>query len=381
MSGGPLRVLHVIEAMDQGGAESLVVEHARHAGPGIEVLVCALNRGGSALEAARAAGARVSVLSGRGRLDRVLRLARFMRDERVAVVNGHNPTGGLVAALAARRAGLRAVVRTEHSLHYPGRHSRFYPLLERAATALTRRVLCVCETVRESHASRFPRAARRFVTVRNGVSATVAAQPRTAVRAALGLGPEERVAVTVGSLTPQKAQHVLLEAFARVGADLPASRLLIVGEGPLRSTLEARRDALGLSERAWFLGAREDVGDLLAAADVFTLSSRREGLPVTLLEAMRAGCASVVTRAGGCAEAVTEGITGRLVPVDDAPALGVAVAGLLADPEGCARMGREACVRWAREFTAERMVEETEAVYAEALGEAGGGRTGAGARG
>jgi glycosyltransferase involved in cell wall biosynthesis len=380
MSGDTLRVLHVIEAMDQGGAESLVVEHVRHAGPGVEVLVCALNRGGPALEAARAAGAGVFVLAGRGRLARIGRLARLLREEGVEVVNGHNPTGGLVAALAARRAGLHAVLRTEHSLHYPGRHSRLYPLLERVATALTRRVVCVCETVRESHASRFPRAARRFVTVRNGVSAASPARPRAAVRAALGLGPEERVAVTVGSLTPQKAQHVLLEAFARVSADLPASRLLVVGEGPLRSTLEARRDALGLGERVWFLGARTDVGDLLTAADVFTLSSRREGLPVTLLEAMRGGCAAVVTRAGGCAEAVVEGTTGRLVPVDAAPALGAALAALLADPEGCARMGREASARWAREFTAERMVRETEAVYAAALGETRGGRAGAGAR-
>jgi glycosyltransferase involved in cell wall biosynthesis len=374
MSGQTLRVLHVIEAMDCGGGQSVVVEHARHAGPGVEVLVCALNRGGPALEAARAAGARTFVLQGRSRLARMGRLAGLLRKEAVTVVNGHNPTAGMAAALAARLAGVHAVLRTEHSLHYAGRRSAAWPVLGQVATAFTTNVVCVCETVRESHVKRFPRAARRFVTVRNGISAAPAARPRAQVRATLGLGPQERVALTVGSLTPQKAQHVLLEAFARVAVDVPGSCLLIAGEGPLRSTLEARRDALGLAESVRFLGAREDVDDLLAAADVFTLSSRREGLPVTLLEAMRAGRAAVVTRAGGCAEAVTEGISGALVPVDDAPALGAALGALLADPGRCVRLGEAGRERWAREFTAERMVLETERLYEAALAASGGGR-------
>jgi glycosyltransferase involved in cell wall biosynthesis len=374
MSARTLRVLHVIEAMDRGGAESLVVEHARHAGPGVEVLVCALNRGGPALEAARAAGARTFVLQGRGRLARISRLARLVREEAITVVNGHNPTGGLAAALAARLAGLRAVLRTEHSVHYAGRHSAAWPFLEQVATALTARVVCVCETVRESHVTRFRRVARRFVTVRNGVSAAPATRPREQVRADLGLGPLERVALTVGSLTPQKAQHVLLEAFARVVADAPASRLLIAGEGPLRAQLEARRDALGLGECVRFLGARGDVDDLLAAADVFTLSSRREGLPMTLLEAMRAGRAAVVTRAGGCAEAVADAETGLLVPVDDVAALAAALRALLSDPGRSAGLGAAARARWAREFTAERMVLETEGIYEAVLAAAGTGR-------
>jgi glycosyltransferase involved in cell wall biosynthesis len=374
MSGRTLRVLHVIEAMDRGGGESLVVEHARHAGPGVEVLVCALNRGGPALEAARAAGARTFVLQGRGRLARIGRLAGLLREEAVTVVNGHNPTGGLAAALAARLAGVRAVLRTEHSLHYAGRHSAAWPVLEQVATALTASIVCVCETVRESHVTRFPRAARRFVTVRNGISAAAAPRPRAEARADLGLGLQERMALTVGSLTPQKAQHVLLEAFARVAVDVPGSCLLIAGEGPLRSTLEARRDALGLAGSVRFLGAREDVADLLAAADVFVLSSRREGLPVTLLEAMRAGRAVATTRAGGCAEAVVDGDTGLLVPVDDAAALGAALGALLADPGRCARLGETGRERWAREFTAERMVLETEGIYQAVLAAGGTGR-------
>ena len=123
-----------------------------------------------------------------------------------------------------------------------------------------------------------------------------------------------------------------------------------------------------------WLGARSDVDDLLAAADVFTLSSQREGLPVTLLEAMRAGRAAVATRVGGVPEALVDGETGMLAPIGDAAALGDALGALLADPARAAAMGARAQSRWSERFTAERMVRETEALYRAELARAPGMR-------
>lgn len=368
----PLRVLHVMEAMVRGGAESLIVEHARCAGPGVEVSVCALNREGPALAAAAAAGARIERLEpsgGRGPLRplaRVRALARRMRAAGIDVVNGHNPTGSLYATLAGRMAGVPVIIRTEHSLHYAGRHSFLYPILESVLTLMTQRVVCVCQAVLESHVRRLPWAARRFVTVANGISAAPHTRARREVRAALGLGEEDEVVTTVGSLTVQKAQQDLLEAFARVRAARPAARLLIAGDGPLRGALEARTRALGLEGVVTFAGPREDVADLMEACDVFVLSSVREGLPITLLEAMRAGRAAVVTRVGGMPEAIEDGVSGRIVPAGDPRALADALAGLLADPARRAAMGAAAARRWAGRFTAARMVTETERLYREA---------------
>jgi len=363
-----VRILHVVESMRRGGAETVVVEHVRRAAADVEPLVCALNHGGPALELARAAGAPVFVLGKRGPAAGVGALAALIRREGVQLVNGHNASGGLYAALAARLAGSPPVYRTEHTIHYAGRHSILYPALEPLATALTRRVVCVCQAVLESHVSRLPWAARRFVNVANGISPAPHTRPREDVRRGLGVAPGQPLVLSVGSLTRQKAQEVLLEAFAAAAVAAPGARLVIAGDGPLRASLEARVAALGIGARVTLAGAREDAADLMDACDAFVLSSEREGLPMTVLEAMRAGRAVVSTRIGGTPEAVVDGETGLLAPVGDAAALGRALGALLADPERRRALGEAGRRRWIERFTAARMVADTEALYRTDLG-------------
>lgn len=357
--------MHVIEAMHQGGAESLVIEHVRLAAPGVTSTVVALNRGGPALEAAAAAGAETIVLGkGGARLAGLLQLARLVKVRRIDVVNGHNPSGAMYGTLAARLAGVPVAIRTEHSIHYPGRAFRFYGPLEALLTRLTDRVVCVCEAARASHAPRFRGLESRFVTIANGIAETTREpRPRAEVRAELGLAPGAAVALTVGSLTPQKSQDVLLRAMAGVQARAPGAVLLIAGEGRLRAPLLALHAELGLGDTVRFLGPRNDVPDLMAACDTFVLSSSREGLSVTLLEAMRAARPAIATAVGGNAEAVADGVTGRIVPVGDVSAMAGALADLLADADRRAAFGAAGRARWAERFTARRMVGETEALY------------------
>ncbi len=363
-----MRVMHVVEAMHQGGAESLVIEHVRRAARGIESFVVALNRGGPSLEAAQAAGATCHVLGkGGARASGLVRLTRLLREHRIDVVNGHNPTGALYGTIAARLAGVPVVIRTEHSIHYPGRGFRFYGPIEAVLTALSDRVICVCEASRASHAPRFAWAGGRFVTVANGISEESERPDRASARRELGIPMDARVVLTVGSLTPQKSQDVLLRAFSEVARAIPEALLLIAGEGRLEARLRALHSELALGESARFLGARGDVPLLMAACDVFVLSSSREGLSVTLLEAMRAGRACVATDVGGNPEAVADGETGRIVPMGDPEALAGALRDLLSDVAGCARAGESGERRFLERFTAARMVRQTEAIYADAL--------------
>ena len=361
-----MRVLHVIEGMHRGGAERVVIEHVRHAGADVTSSVCAINRGGPALDACAALGAGVRVLR-RGRESppaTVRALAALIRHERPDVVNGHNPTGALYGTLAARAAGVRCVVRTEHSVHRRGRHSRAYATLEPTLTWLSDAVLCVADAVRESHVARMPWAARRFVTVPNGIGPPPPVAPREDTRAALGVAPDAPLIVSVGSLTPAKRPLALVEAMPAVLEAHPTARLLLVGEGPLRPGLEDAIDAGGLRGRVVVLGDRGDVPDLLAAADAFALTSDREGLSMSVLEAMRAALPVVATDVGGNREAVADGVTGVLVAAHAPAAVGPALAALLLDPARARAMGAEGRRRWAARFTAERMVRDTERIYA-----------------
>jgi glycosyltransferase involved in cell wall biosynthesis len=370
-----IRVAHVVEAMHQGGAESLVVEHVRRAAPDVRSTVVALNRGGPALDAAAAAGAETLLLGkGGARLAGLWRLAGALRARRIDVVHAHNPVGAFYGTVAGRLAGVPVVVRTEHSIHYPGRGSRAYALVEDAITGWSDAVIAVCEAARESHASRLPRHARRFRTVLNGIAAPeTPPRPRDVVRTSLGVAPGQPLALAVGSLTPQKSQDLLLRAMARARAAVPGAVLLVAGEGRLRSELEALHASLGLGDAVRFLGPRLDVPDLMEACDLFVLSSSREGLSVTLLEAMRAGRPTLATRVGGNPEAVADGVTGRIVPAGDDAAMGEALAAMLADPDALRRMGDAGRARWREHFTAGRMVREVEAVYREALAARGRG--------
>lgn len=362
--------MHVINAMNVGGAERVVIEHVRHAAPDVESLVCAVNDGGWALDEAERLGARTFVLGKRGgRIRAIQRLADRMRAEGVDVANGHNPSGGFYATLAGRWARVPVIVRTEHSIHHPGRLATAYStVVEPVLTAMADRVICVCDAVRGSQAQRMRWAAKRLVVVPNGISAAPIECSREAARGALGLSSDVAVALTVGSLTPAKAQHVLVDAFAHVVRSLSAARLLIAGDGPLRAALEAQIERLGLAGSVQLLGARKDVHVLLAAADVFVLSSEREGLSMSVLEAMRAGRAAVVTDVGGNGETVVHGVTGLVVPPANPPALAEALVALLSDPAKAHDWGTAAQRRWAEAYTADHMVRTTETLYRTLLG-------------
>jgi len=192
-----------------------------------------------------------------------------------------------------------------------------------------------------------------------------AARGRDEVRIELDVGAGDVLAVSLGTLIRRKGFDVLVEAAAR--AARPELVVAIAGEGPEREALAERARATGV--RLLLLGRREDVGDLLAAAELSVLPSRREGLGVAALEAMAAGRALLATRVGGLGEAVVDGQSGLLVPADDADALGTALARLVADPALRARLGAGGVARVRERFLAAHMVAAYEALYRELLDE------------
>ena len=192
---------------------------------------------------------------------------------------------------------------------------------------------------------------------------------RVEVRRRLGIASDTLLVLQVAALAPHKSQIDLLRAAAEL-ADRKAIQVWIAGEGALRETLEAERRRLGLEESVRFLGFREDVTDLLRAADLFCVSSYLEGLGTSTLDAMAAGLAVVATRVGGIPEAVEDGVSGLLVEPRRPDLLARAVRTLADDPGRRAAMGAAGRTR-ARDFGFEHTEARTREVYLEALGRLG----------
>jgi glycosyltransferase involved in cell wall biosynthesis len=194
----------------------------------------------------------------------------------------------------------------------------------------------------------------------HGVEAPAAAPGDPAdARACLGLAGDGPVVGTVGNFTAKKDHATLIRALTRMAGDV---RLVLVGLGPAEADLRALVAREGLGERVTFAGSRDDVAALLPAFDVFALSSRYEGLPIALLEAMAAGRACVATNVGGVPEVITDGEDGVLVAPGDPDALARALTTVLDDPARRADLGRRAAAR-AGDFRLDAAVARIEAVY------------------
>jgi glycosyltransferase involved in cell wall biosynthesis len=361
----PARVLMLTKGLGRGGTERLLAGTVRH-----------LDRSRFAVEVAYllpwkdafvpevdAAGVPVRCLDAPRATSPswIGRLRRLVRDRDIDLVHTHMPLPAAAARLAlpGRRP---AFVHTEHNMWDR------YRLPTRLANHLTygrnAAVIAVSDGVAGSiRSSRPVEVVAHGIDTRQLRPADVAS--RLAARQALGLDAAAPVVGTVGNFTAKKDQATLLEAAARLAVEHPGLRLVLVGSGPLEDELRSRARSL-LGDAAVFPGSRDDVYDLLPAFDVFALSSRFEGLPIALLEAMASGVPPVVTRVGGIPEVVTDGDDGVLVEAGDAGSLATALGKVLADPGLRADLGVRATAR-AAAFDLSHAVRRIEAVYERAL--------------
>jgi glycosyltransferase involved in cell wall biosynthesis len=206
--------------------------------------------------------------------------------------------------------------------------------------------------------------ADRIVTVHDGVNVgLVDKQPIVDARATLWLPHGAPIVGNVAALVPHKGQRHLVAAAARVHREERDARFIIVGEGELREPLERQIKELGLERHVLLTGFRPDALGLMKSFDIFAMSSATEGLGSAVLEAMACSRPIVATRAGGLPEAVVDQETGLLVPVQDDAALAAAIARLLKDPALRTAFGEAGRARILAEFSVERMVNKTLAVY------------------
>ena len=295
------------------------------------------------------------------------RLYRHLREWHIEVVHLHLTTfaGGIWALLAARLAGVKAILCTEHlapETRLPG-HRR---LLRRAFVRCVDRLVCVSEKNRQTRIRYLHTPAEKTVVVVNGVDADdfppIATHALCQLREGLGLPSEARVVGSVVRLAPDKGLEYLLAAMPAILARCPDAHLLLVGDGPLRAELEAHAERLGLRERIIFAGFQADPRPYLGLMDVFVLPVPVGSMSIGLLEAMAMRRAVVITF-GGEGEAVIHGASGLCPPPRDPQALAEAVGRLLCDPHLAREYGEAARRRVEEHFSATQVARTLSRLY------------------
>ncbi len=293
-------------------------------------------------------------------------LIGIAREFRPDIVHTHLAKAGTLGRVAARLAGAHAVVHTYHGTIFSGYFgrpkSRAFLEIERALSRVTTRIVAITPGQRREIVALGIGNEKKVVEIPLGLELapflTTPDQP--SARRALALPVDRPIVAIVARLVPVKDVSLFLRAMASVPA--PAL-VVVVGDGELRASLEAESRALGLSERCRFIGWQKDMTAVYAAADVVALTSRNEGSPVSLIEAMTSGKAVVSTAVGGVPDLVQSGTNGLLVPAGDDAAFGAAVRSLIADPALRTRLGANAREAVYPAYDISRLVANITALY------------------
>lgn len=369
----PLRIVHVIDGLGRGGAEQLLAVYApelKRIGHDVQVVVLQEKDGNPQAARLRQAGIPVTLvrIDKIKRLDQLWRAVRVLRLLRPDIIHAHLQFANITAALARRFLGVPAVA-TLHTLEHPtglDRSSRRLWLMNRALDSSVDRVICL------SRASATAARQNGLVKVQleilgNGIDLgpydAPPGQTRAEVRSTLGIAQDAALIITVAVLRPEKGIDRLVSAMQAICDAHPKAHLLVVGDGPQFAPLKAQIGDLRLGDAVTLAGFRDDVPDLMRAADIFVLPTLGDALPTVVMEAMAAHLPVVVSDVGGLSDMVTQGVEGTLVPPDDVAALARAVTALLQNEPARAQTGRAARERAERDFTLQGQVARLVAIY------------------
>lgn len=298
----------------------------------------------------------------------LLKLYRWIRREHFDVVHTHSTKAGFLGRLAARLAGVPVVLFTAHGWAFT--EGRAYwkcwllAKIEHLVARFTTKIVCVSRYDQELALKFGVADPKKLVVVHNGIDPQRFVQANgSMVKEELGLEAIP-VVTCVGRFAYQKDHLTLLKTFQK----LSNCKLILVGDGPLRPRVEAFVLRNRLQGQVIIAGERQDIPQILAASDIFVLSSRWEGLPLTIIEAMMAGLPVVATRVGGVPELVEHGRTGLLVSAGNITMLAEALRQLLRDKALRQEMGKAGRKRALERFSLNRMLQETTNVYQEVIG-------------
>ena len=365
-----LSIVHVLSSFGMGGLERVALDLARgQRDLGHDVVTVSLAAEGEGPLAAEFRGVglpieTVAVKPAGFDASVPMKLGKLFRRHNVDVVHTHNPQPLVMSALPAR--GLRAaLIHTKHGVN-PDTQRRL--MMRRVAARFANRFVAVSEATAKTAREQRECPDSKLMVIPNGIDTerfSAERRGRRETRAQLGLADDDFFVLTVGRLWPEKGHEYLIRSLQPM-LSKPGTVLAIAGDGPERENLEHFVADLDLDDRVRLLGNRRDVPELVAAADVFVLSSVREGLPLVIPEAMAGGLPVVSTSVGGIPKVVLEGETGFLVESGDREAMLGACRRLRTNPDLARKLGDAGRSRSLAEYSCKRMVSDYVKIYREA---------------
>lgn len=378
-SDRPISILFVIDGLEYGGGERTFLQLIQGLPGELYDIHVATSPEGEFVKVLTGIGIDVVPLDlqDRGNISNIKVLSEVIKEKRIDIVHSQGARADFFTRLAAR--GLKPKVKIVNTVAMPVigydvgiLRKGVYRFFDWFSERYVDRFIAVSDVLKETLVTRYGIDPFKVIRIYNGIELGEyhpddSGESSEKIRREFTIEEDLFVIGAVGRMVWQKGFKYLLKSFPEIMKVCPRSKLLIVGDGPLRKELEDLSKERGIRDNVIFAGFRSDIKEILSAVDVFAVPSLREGFPMVTLEAMAMAKPIIATRIDGIIEQITDGVDGILVPPKDPSALTEAVVKVLNDQELARSMGMSARKKVEREFSIEKMVAETEEVYMSVL--------------
>lgn len=294
-------------------------------------------------------------------------IRRFIKENNIDIVHTHSSKAGIIGRLAARAAGLKNIVHTVHGWSFndyqPPPLKNIFIFLEKVAARFTKRIIVVCQSDKIRGLAKHIGEEDKYGLITYAIRHEDFESKDKKAREALGVAAGDLVVGMISCLKPQKSPQDFMRLARLLRGTAPGLKFVLVGDGSLRRDVERMIARFNLEHDVILTGWRRDIARLLAALDVFVLTSRWEGLPVAVLEAMAASLPLLITDTGGVREIVREGQEGFLFPSGDIGTARTKLELLLKDESLRRKMGEASRRRVREDFYLGRMINRHAALY------------------
>jgi glycosyltransferase involved in cell wall biosynthesis len=337
-----IKVIHLVEELTIGGLEKILTSIVLNLDKKkYNVSVWCLREGGFFANKLIKEGFDVkilNILTSRNPLS-IYKLYKLLKNCKFDIIHTHAYSAGTIGRMSAFLAGIPIIISHNHSVY--DYYNRYYHFVEWLLSLITDRIICISDIVNRFANETQRINAKKLMTIHNGIDSeyTVSEKRTSGLRKELDIPVDHSVICTIAHMEEHKGIKYFLESASLLLQSRNDISFLLVGEGALKEELKILCADLKIEKNVIFAGERSDIPEILSLTDIFVLPSLREGLPLTILEAMACGKPVIATNVGGVPEVVKDGVSGILVPPKDTEALHSAMNELLGNREKLKKMG------------------------------------------